>query len=244
LSQQAEKIAMTWKRIISVVLVVSGLFGCFISCRPWDSNPNVLLIVVDTLRADHVGCYGYQRETTPSIDILAGDSLVFKQAISAAPWTAPSLASLMTSKNPAVMGYKQDAPKLDEEILTLAEIFKHNGYASKGIISHVFASSSFGFDRGFDSYDQENAKGHGHVSSPSISKKAVSFIEDLQGEKFFLFLHYFDPHHNYILHEEFNFYPDYDGPLYSGQSLIREIRKIARSLSTKDIEYLKALYDS
>ncbi len=235
---------MIRKRTISGVLIVSSLLCCLTACKSQVSGPNVILIVVDTLRADHVGCYGYQRETTPNIDRLAEESLVFKKAISAAPWTAPSLACLMTSISPAVLGYTHVAPKLDEEILTLAEIFKQNRYVSKGIISHVFASSSFGFDQGFDSYDQENAKGHGHVSSPSITEKAVSFIEDLPGERFFLFLHYFDPHHNYILHEDFNFYPDYDGPLYSGQSLIREIRKIAQSLSAEDIEYLKALYDS
>lgn len=235
---------MKWKRTISCVLVIICVFCFLVSCKRHDSRSNVILIVVDTLRADHVGCYGYKRETTPNIDRLAEESIVFKQAISAAPWTAPSLACLMTSKSPAVMGYTHDAPKLDQEILTLAEIFKKNRYVSKGIISHVFVSSSFGFDQGFDSYDQENAKGHGHVSSLSITEKAISFIEETQGDRFFLFLHYFDPHYNFILHEDFNFYPDYDGPLHSGQSLIREIRKIAWSLSAEDIEYLKALYDS
>ena len=206
-------------------------------------GPNVLFIIVDALRADHVSCYGYSRNTTPSIDGLSSHSILFKNAISAAPWTTPSIGSMFTSQYPAVLGFRGEPVVIDEAFLTITEIFKENNYATKGIVSHTFVSSSLGFDQGFDSYDEENAKGHGHVSSPSVTEKAISFLNRHKNRKFFLFLHYFDPHCDYVLHEDYDYYPDYDGPLYSSQP-IRELREKAPYMRANDIEYLKALYDS
>jgi len=206
-------------------------------------GPNVLLIVVDTLRADHLGCYGYDRDTSPSIDKLAEHSLLFKNAISVAPWTTPSVASMFTSQYPTALGMGAEPVVLGSELLTLAEVFKGNSYKTAGIISHVLVSRVLGFAQGFDSYDEENAKGHSHVSSPSITRKAISYIEQHQNDRFFLFLHCFDPHYSYIMHEDYDYYPDYDGQLYSGQ-VVEEQREIAPKMSPDDIRYIKALYDS
>lgn len=206
-------------------------------------EPNVILIIIDTLRANHLSSYGYERETTPNIDKFASESYLFKNVIAAAPWTTPSIGSIFTSQYPSVLGYNDQPIVLDSKFITLAEIFKENNYITSGVIAHQYISTSFGFDQGFDFYDEENALGHGHISSPSITKKAVSFLKDNQNKKFFLFLHYFDPHYDYILHENYNYFPDYDGPLFSGES-IYTLREIAHSLSGNDIDYIKALYDS
>lgn len=206
-------------------------------------GPNVIFIIVDALRADHVSCYGYSRSTTPSIDALSSHSILFKNAISAAPWTTPSIGSMFTSQYPAVLGFKNEPIIIGQEFLTIAEIFKENNYQTKGIISYAFVSSSLGFNQGFDSYDEENAKGHGHISSPSITDKAISFLRKRGNTKFFLFLHYFDPHYDYVLHEDYDYYPDYDGPLHSSQP-IRELREKAPHMRANDIKYIKALYDS
>ena len=206
-------------------------------------GPSVVLIIIDTLRADHVGCYGYRRNTTPSIDKLSSHSILFKNAISAAPWTGPSIGSLFTSQYPAALGFRGKPIIIDQNFLTLAEIFKENNYETKGIISHAYVSSSLGFGQGFDSYDEENAKGHGYISSPSITEKTISFLRKNRNGEFFLFLHYFDPHFDYIMHDDYNYFPDYDGPLYSSQP-IRDLREKAPRMSTSDIEYLKASYDS
>ena len=207
-------------------------------------GPNVILIVVDTLRADHLSCYGYSRKTSPNIDNLSLDSVLFKNAISPAPWTAPSIGSLLTSQYPSVLGFKDDAVKINDKFLTLAEIFKENYYKTKGIISHEYVSHKVGFNQGFDSYDEDNSRGEYDISSPSITEKAISFIkEHHKNHKFFLFLHYFDPHCNFNMHPNYNYYPNYSGTLTSGQTQVELLEK-APSMSADDIKYIKALYDS
>ncbi len=207
-------------------------------------GPNVVLIVVDTLRADHLGCYGYERATSPHIDQLARESTHFLQALSAAPWTSPSFSSLLTACYPRLVGFwGTDPPVIDERFILLAEIFRENNYATEGIISHSFLSKSLGFGQGFDAYDEDNALGHQHVSSPSLTAKAVSFIRHHRSRPFFLFLHYFDPHYAYILHPEYNYYPDYQGGLKSGESII-SLRKKAPRMTSEDVRFVEALYDS
>jgi arylsulfatase A-like enzyme len=206
-------------------------------------GPNVILLVVDTLRADHISCYGYEKTTSPNIDRLSMDSILFKNAISVAPWTTPSIAAIITSQYPAIIGIKNDPVVIDPRFLTLAEIFRNNNYKTKGIISHTFLSSTLGFHQGFDSYDESNSKGYGYISSPSITEEAISYILKNKNSKFFLFLHYFDPHFDYIKHESFDYYSDYKGRLYSGQP-IDELYKEASRMTEDDVRYLNALYDS
>ncbi len=208
-----------------------------------DQGPNVIVILIDTLRADHLGCYGYERETSPNIDIFAAEAVLFKNAISPSSWTSPAVASFFTGQYPHVMGYEDQAVVLDEKFLCIAEILRTRGYATKGVISHVYVSGELGFGQGFDSFDEENAQGHGHVSSPSVTDKGIEFINEFKDDKFFLFLHYFDPHCDYILHDAYDFYPDYAGSLYSGQP-IQDLRAAARKMNDDDVRYLNALYDT
>lgn len=235
---------------IKRVLVSLALIGALAAaCRvpqalaSSDQSPNIVMILIDTLRADHLGCYGYQRETSPNMDAFAAGAVVFKNAISTSSWTSPAVASFFTGQYPYVMGYEDRAVVLDDKFLCLAEILRASGYATRGVISHLYISGDLGFDQGFDTFDEENAQGHGHVSSPSVTDKGIELIDELKDEKFFLFLHYFDPHCDYILHEPYDFYPDYAGPLYSGQK-IQDLRDAARDMSADDIRYLNALYDS
>jgi len=233
------------KRLTLTLFLLVLFLGLISACRLGSpKRPNVILIVVDTLRADHLSSYGYFRKTTPFIDELSRDSIIFKNAISSAPWTTPSLASLFASRYPAALGFEGEEPiELDESFVTLAEVFKHNRYMTKGIVSHDFISSRLKFDQGFDSYDQTNARGYGYVSSPSVTNLAVSFINGHKKEKFFLFLHYFDPHFDYILHKEFDYYPDYRGSLQSGEHKDSLLAR-AQTMSADDLKYLNAVYDS
>jgi len=205
-------------------------------------RPNVILIIIDTLRADHVGHHGYSRPTTPNLDEFAAQAFTFKNAITPAPWTSPAIASLFTAQYPYVLGYDSDVVMLDNTALCLAEVLRNNGYKTKGVISHIYVSAELGFDQGFESFDEDNAQGHGHVSSPSVTDKGIAFIEKHENE-FFLFLHYFDPHCDYILHDGYDYYPEYDGPLTSGQP-IQDLREKAPGMSADDVRYLEALYDS
>ncbi|MFH1312563.1 MAG: sulfatase [Candidatus Eisenbacteria bacterium] len=234
-------------RRVSLAILVTAIAMC--ACTRAHDSPkaerghNVILILIDTTRADHVGCYGYERNTTPNLDKFASDAILFTNAISPAPWTTPTVASMFTAQYPHVLGYQDQAVVLDEKFPCLAEILRNSGYATGGIISHAYISDTFGIGQGFDSYDEENAQGHGHVSSPSVTEKAIAFVEENMDRKFFLFVHYFDPHCDYILHEEYDYYPDYEGPLVSGQT-ISDLRELAPGMTEEDVRFLNALYDS
>jgi arylsulfatase A-like enzyme len=208
-------------------------------------GPNVIVIVVDTLRGDHIGFHGYFRPTSPSIDRFAEDSIVFPNAQCQAPWTTASVGSLLTSRYPEELGLRDSIhpARTDDRFLFLAEIFKDNGYRTHAVVSHTYIGTPLGFAQGFDTFDEENAQGHAHISSPSLTEKAIVFLDSNEEEPFFLFLHYFDPHFAYVLHSSFDYYPDYKGPIPSGMPY-RDLVRFIPEMSEEDIDYVRALYDS
>jgi len=226
-----------------VIISIVAVFGLYSEAACSQDASSVILIIIDTVRADHLGCYGYERETSPNIDAFSKECVLFRNAISLAPWTTPAIAGMFTGQFPRVLGYDAEAVMVDDKVLCLAEIFRNNDYATAGVISHIFVSADLGFDQGFDSFDEENAQGHGHISSPSVTDKGIAFVDANKDRKFFLFLHYFDPHCDYILHEQYDFFPGYQGDLYSGQP-IADLREAARHMTAEDRRYLNALYDS
>ncbi len=241
----ADRLASIKKITLPLIVLTLALniFTLIDKNKESSDHPNIVLIIVDTLRADHLQCYGYQRDTSPNIDALSRQAILFKNAIVPAPWTSPSISSIFTSQYPAVLGFQDQAVKIHPKFLTLPKMLKQHHYTTKGIISHTFLSPGSGFDEGFDSYDDENAKGHDHVSSPSLTEKAINFIEKNRYKQFFLFIHYFDPHYNYIQHEPTNYYPDYPGDLHDNEH-IEILRGKAPTMTAEDIDYIKALYDS
>ena len=173
---------------------------------------NLLVVTVDTLRADHLGAYGYERPTSPAIDALADESVVFDEAWATTSWTLPSLASAMTSLYPSAHGAVSDGTKLRDEFTTLAERFGEAGFHTGGITSHIFLSRRFGLHQGFADYDeelvfayQERKKSHLAISSPRLTEKAEAWLEARAAEgtarPWFLWLHYFDPHNKYRAHD-------------------------------------------
>jgi arylsulfatase A-like enzyme len=233
-----------WKTglpVFGLALIGVGLA----SCAPGD--PNVVLVVVDTLRADRLGCYGYETDTSPSIDELARRSHLFEHAYATAPWTTPSVASIFTGRYPRSVGIVDREIGLNDELVTLAELFKRRGYRTKGIVSHLFIDERLGFAQGFDGYNAREA-GHGrsYVSSPGVTEKAIRFIHRKGDGLFFLFVHYFDPHYDYLMHAILNTYPEYKGRLLTDDAKISNLRELSkeRELSQSDRRYLDALYDS
>ena len=207
-------------------------------------RPNIILVVIDTLRADHVGCYGYQRNTTSNNDPLARDGEVIKNAISAAPWTMASIASLLTSQYPCVLGLRKQPAMLDSRFPMLSEVLKQYDYTTYGVFTAASLSPRLGVSRGFDDYRYRKKPRRGAViSSPYVTKEAISFLGKSQKEPFFLFLHYFDPHYNYILHKQYDYSPPYHGSVESNHSMLDLWHKL-HELSEDDIRYLLALYDS
>ena len=147
---------------------------------------NVILISIDTLRADHLSSYGYFRETSPNIDHLAAEGILFEQAISQSNWTLPSHASLLTSRFVASHGLYIFSRRLSDAELTLAEILKRHGYDTGAFTSSVNLKPRWGFSQGFDTFfNSDSTKG----SFKSIFPKAVEWLRSKKDRRFFMFLH-------------------------------------------------------
>jgi arylsulfatase A-like enzyme len=167
--------------------------------------PCVILISVDTLRADHLGCYGYTRNTSPNIDALAQDGALFLNTYASSPWTLPSHISLLTSLHGVHHQVYQDDEKMDPSILTLADILRKNRFCCSAFTGGGFVSAAYGFSKGFDFYRD----GVGGVFHPpkaaEILESAVSdWLDQNQGKSFFLFLHTYQPHNPYSCPSPYN----------------------------------------
>jgi len=171
------------------------------------TGANILLITIDCLRADHVGAYGYERNTTPNIDELAKKSAVFLNAYTLSPWTHPSLASIHTGRHPRDHGVRQWGHKLKEEHSTLAEVLKSYGYATEAYVSHKLFKPNYKYTQGFDHYDYSILK-KGFIKNFSSSKELTDSVLRRLGKinkPFFIWIHYFDPHDYYLTHKGFDF---------------------------------------
>jgi arylsulfatase A-like enzyme len=189
---------------LGIALAATALLGC------GPPPPNLLLIAVDTLRADRLGAYGYTRATSPAIDALFEESVVFEDAEGASAWTLPSFASLLTSLPPAAHLCQNAASRLADGHTTLAEILRDRGYETAAVVSHVFLGRRYGLHQGFDDYDDslvlEIDASHRAISSPAINQRGVAWLEERaardDSRPWFLWLHYFDPHHDYLVHPD------------------------------------------
>lgn len=190
-------------------LLLACAFG-LCACSPEHPRPtnarNLLLITVDTLRADRLGAYGYDEPTSPAIDALAAHSVLFEQAQVQSAWTLPSLASLMTSLYTSTHGCWNFASRLDESFTTLAERLRGEGYTTAGVASHVFLDERYGLQQGFDSFDVELVKdfvaSHEAITSEQVTAKGLAFLAARTDDErpWMLWVHYFDPHATYRVH--------------------------------------------
>ena len=230
----------------AVLVAVGSGSACTRATAPAQGvRPNVVLIVVDTLRADHLACYGYERDTSPRLDQLAAEGLRFERAFSQAPWTTPSVASLLTSLYPTEIGVGSECSVLADELTLLPEILARQGYRTGAVISHTFCSERWNFDQGFDWFDQSNIAGHATVSSPGVTARALEFADWAGSAPFFLWLHYFDPHFYYVEHPEHAFggSQGYAGPIRTGLEFAR-LLEMRSELTAEDLAELRRLYDS
>ncbi len=176
--------------------------------EPAGPRPNLVLITLDTLRADRLGAYGYERETSPVLDSIARRGVRFDDAIAQATTTPPSHASILTGLNPARHGlrklYGQRLPDANE---TLAEILRAEGYSTAAFVSAVPLRHLVGLDQGFDVYNDEwgsDTAEMSHDRSAGLTNAQVrSWLESAPSAPVFLWVHYFDPHHPYFPPEEY-----------------------------------------
>src|SRR5262245_25328038 len=184
----------------------------------------LVLVSVDTLRADRLGAYGYKSGRTPAIDALAKQGVLFEQAFSHYPVTLPSHASLLTGLQPPQHGVRNNVGYgLPEKFTTLAERLKAAGYRTGGVVSSMVLRADTGIAQGFDTYEAPSAR---RVRNPAHAfpqtqgdaslQKALSWLEGAKpGEPFFLFLHLFDPHAPYEPPEPFR--TEFKDRLYDGE---------------------------
>ena len=192
-------------RVICLALLVLATSGC-----GRDRRPNVLLLTLDTTRADRLGCYGYSEPTSPNIDQLAVEGTLFEAAVTTNPITLPAHASIMTGTYPLAHGVRNNSSyRVREEVTTLAEVLSGEGYRTAAVVGAFVLDGQFNLDQGFDLYDDEigrdwsrdeiesrraNAFGFAERKANLVTLPALRWLEDTGRDPFFLWLHYFDPH--------------------------------------------------
>ena len=185
-----------------VALVAGAWLWLGLARRP--ARPNVILISIDTLRADHLGCYGHPGPITPNIDSLAEGSVRFSNVATSVPLTLPAHATMLTGLIPPIHGvHKNENYRLAESNVTLAELLQDRGYATGAVVSSFVLHNQFGLSQGFDSYDDAfplSPKGaiHSQRQGEVTSMLASKWLDQhASGESFFLFVHFYDPHTDY-----------------------------------------------
>ena len=227
------------------------LFAAAACRRKEETRPNLILILVDTLRFDHLHANGYPRETSPSLDALARRGVLFEQAITAAPWTLPSSMSLLTGRLPSAHHVENYRMKLSPSIPTLAEVLKSAGYATSAVVSHIYVGRPFGFERGFDRFEDFGISKDYRFEAglepkaERVTERALEEVRSVKGRPFFLFVHYFDPHWDYDPPPPFDtrFTGPYAGALTGKYKSFSEFALPDRPLPAADVQHLVDLYD-
>jgi arylsulfatase A-like enzyme len=210
-----------------------GLLGLsLLSCAPNDPpRPHIFVYLIDTLRADHVGCYGYARPTTPVIDGFADDAFQFANAYSASPWTRPSVASLFTGVPPVIHGVRGRAGWAESSLTTWAERLKERGYSTVAHFTNGNLEQRYGLGQGFDEYVFEEKPGKVYLPSPELHERWLKAVDEaVTGLEtpLFHYVHSMDPHVPFTPQREFRqpFVRDevrwkdwFDGDAKAGESI-------------------------
>jgi len=195
------RIALRGMRIAVLTLLVLGC-GALEPQRP--PPRHLILVTVDTLRADRLGVYGNPLELTPHLDALANESIVFRHAFAPAPFTLPSLSALLTGRYPDAIGIRSNAAVLPSSILTLAERLQTIGFRTGAVVSNFAARRQSGLGQGFEHYDDQMGQRETRRPIPErraaqTTADALALLDQLveSGERVFLWVHYQDPHGPY-----------------------------------------------
>jgi len=233
--------------------MIAALMGlCLISCGQKDTHPGpakqVIIFDIDTLRADHLGCYGYDRPTSPHIDRLASEGVLFEWAFAQGPNTPPSQTSILTSLYPSRHGRLSALDVLAEEVTTLAEVMVGGGFVTAAFVDGGNMAAASGLDQGFQTYRAQPAGGF-----DVIGPRVIRWLQRHARQDFFLLIHTYDVHSPYDPPEPY-------GTMFVGDArpstqgfepttdmladvMVRARRGERDILSRKDIEYTIARYD-
>lgn len=233
-----------------ILLIVNGSWATMRS-RQDNAGWNVLLLTIDTLRADHLGCYGYVRDTSPAIDRFARESVLFETAIAQWPMTSPSFAAILTGQYGNTNGLmRKTRQAIARTPVLLAETLRERGWRTSAIITNGNLSKQFQFDQGFDEYRQlwDDVP---DADAGRVTNETIEWLDRTRSDgKFFLWLLYLDPHSRYqppaAFHDLYLDDEHYEGgrELRFSESAVAGIRDRARLGDETDLDYYVAQYDS
>jgi arylsulfatase A-like enzyme len=214
-----------------------------------ETAPDVILVTVDTLRADHLSSYGHARNTSPSIDALAADGILFENAFTTVPRTTPALASLMTGDYPRKHGLMTLLDALSSDKRTLAEVLSEQGYATAAFVTPNVHRRS-GLWQGFDVFDDRVDSDDPSARAEQMAARALRWLDEQRGGRLFLWLHLWDPHFRYDApapHDEaFDPQPGKQLSLYRridrGELRLGEVY-FENDLTTEEVARVVARYD-
>lgn len=229
-------VSASWRVVAGIALVLGA-------CTPPPERPkNLILISIDTLRADRLSCYGYERPTSPGLDALAASGVPFEDASAPSPWTLPSHATLFTGLYPRRNGVTGMKFSMAADVESLATVLARKGFATAGIATNSLLSSN-GLDAGFETMEQVD-KGGPHPSA--VSARSIEWLSARDPQRpFFLLVHYIDPHTDYETLPEFRdrFIEPYDGPATGTSEQLYDFVEGSISFDEADGRHLSNLYD-
>lgn len=227
---------------VGALVMLLGL--CLLACGPPPPRPNIVLISLDTLRADHLGVYGYDRDLSPNLDRMAARGVVFRNHYSQAPNTAPSHTSVLTGLFPSVPGIWGHGELLDPAVPVIPEMFREAGYTTAAFVQLPGES----YKRGFDVYTGLSHDASFRRRAEATMDAVYEFVEAPREEPFFLFLHTYSVHLPYNPPQEFadRYWGDYDGTL--GKSIRRgdvdRINERGDDVTDADRQHVVDMYDA
>ncbi|MFC2154359.1 sulfatase, partial [Candidatus Altiarchaeota archaeon] len=200
--------------IFSLIIIISAnIITPTLIHQRGAGKPNVILVTIDTLRADHLGCYGYQKNTTPFIDEFSREAVIFKNVITPMPTTGPSHTTMLTGLYPSSHGVLANGWQLDSSLITLQEILLEKGYQTQAFVSVEHLTGSNGFSQGFMNYKDDvpgtllSGEIDHYISPTEVTERALKWIDKTK-QPFFLWIHYWDPHSPYDPPDKYDVFQD------------------------------------
>lgn len=228
----------TWKIILPAAVAVCLLvilISIFTSIFTKRKDLNIVLVTIETTRADHLSCYGYSRKTTPHLDALAEEGVRFTNLFVQRSVTLPSLTSIMTSRYPVNHFVRRNGDIIHPSVTQLAQILKKNKYSCGAFLTYTYYADWKGFDRKYAA----------SADDVKITTAALDWIKEPRQNPFFLWIHYWQPHRPYMPPEPYKslFDPSYQGAYDGSEAPLNEVTLNKIDMDEEDLAHIIALYD-